>query len=1175
MFSYVVTSQKSTAVQNSVICNFTGPNDRNLIIGRGNHLEVHTLRDNGLCAEQDLYLFGKISALEFYRPSSMNQDVLFVLTERKYFCILGYDEVSRKVVSRATGNIKDRVGRELESGIKAIVDPEYRVIGAVLYEGLLKIIPIEGSSFKEAFNVRLDIVKFLDLKFIYGCSRPTICILHEEHRKGRHITTFTLDLRDRELIQGPWSQKYVDQTAKFLIPVPSPTNGVIVVGENLISYVSGSGSGDVQSAVMGNTEICSYGRIDKDGSRYLLGDHKGNLYVVVLLKGSGGLAVTNVMIDLIGITSIAETLCYLDNGIVFVGSVFGDSQLLRLSSTSDQNGSYITILETYVNIGPIVDMVVVDTERQGQSVVTCSGAYKDGSLRVVRSGIGVHEQASIEVAGIKGTWALRDRGSTDGYDKYLVQSFIGQTRVLSIDQEEMSEATIPGLLEEEQTLLCCDVASLLLQVTPRVVRLISLSSMEAEPLLAEEVMDSAVTLAAAGGAHLLLCQSGGTVRCLQLTGPKPLETLGSVCLDADVACVSVFSYTCPQTGVTSEVAALGMWTDQTVRLLLLPRLEEVHRVLLSDVNGALQYSTQASGAQARDVMVATLDDGVTYLFVGLGDGTLLHFVVTPATVTAAGGSEYGPTLTSRKKVVLGTSPIALSRFVSSETGAVCVFVSCDRPTIIHTHNNKLSYTAANVTSSILSPSTHSGHSVTGMVPFNCALFPGCLALSAESGLLLTTMDPLQKLHIRSLALGETPRRIAFHKQREVFAVCTEKTTWSEGGGESSNRVLFLEEGTMSLIYTYELDSLEQALSVHSCELLSSDPSAPQEEYVVVGTGYVVPQEAEPSRGRLLLFAVREGRVVGLLAQRDTKAAVFSIAGIAGRLVIGVGSKVQVFRLSFPATESSTLLSASSMYGPELQLECGHHGHILALYLKAKGDCVLVGDLLRSVSLLQFRPAADGVASSLQELCRDPSANSMRAVEILDGADTDSSGDAYLGADDCGNLFTVCRHNDAATEEERGKLLLHGEYHLGDYVNAIRHGSLKSHPMPNERTAGNAATRAAPSVLFGTISGAIGTILTIDREKYSQFCSVQKAMASVLPGVGGLSHEGFRTFFNDRRTAGQNNMVDGDLVERLLDLEPAMQEQVVRQINQDRGEPLVGGTSVEEWLRRVEEMTLLH
>ena len=35
-------------------------------------------------------------------------------------------------------------------------------------------------------------------------------------------------------------------------------------------------------------------------------------------------------------------------------------------------------------------------------IVSCSGYGKDGSLRVIRSGIGINEAASIDLAGVKG-----------------------------------------------------------------------------------------------------------------------------------------------------------------------------------------------------------------------------------------------------------------------------------------------------------------------------------------------------------------------------------------------------------------------------------------------------------------------------------------------------------------------------------------------------------------------------------------------------------------------------------------------------------------------------------------------------------------------------------------------------------------------------------------------------
>ena len=48
-------------------------------------------------------------------------------------------------------------------------------------------------------------------------------------------------------------------------------------------------------------------------------------------------------------------------------------QLIKLNLQPDAKGSYVEVLERYVNFGPIVDFCVVDLEMQGQGqVVTCA-----------------------------------------------------------------------------------------------------------------------------------------------------------------------------------------------------------------------------------------------------------------------------------------------------------------------------------------------------------------------------------------------------------------------------------------------------------------------------------------------------------------------------------------------------------------------------------------------------------------------------------------------------------------------------------------------------------------------------------------------------------------------------------------------------------------------------------
>lgn len=140
--------------------------------------------------------------------------------------------------------------------------------------------------------------------------------------------------------------------------------------------------------------MCSYGRVDKDGSRYLFGDHSGDLYVLILQHDQK--TVLDIKLELLGQVTISRskfcscslftlqvffqiscssTLSYLDNGVVYVGSLYGDPQLIKLNSQPDETGSYIEVLDTYPNLGPIVDFAVVDLDRQGQvcSDFVCQG----------------------------------------------------------------------------------------------------------------------------------------------------------------------------------------------------------------------------------------------------------------------------------------------------------------------------------------------------------------------------------------------------------------------------------------------------------------------------------------------------------------------------------------------------------------------------------------------------------------------------------------------------------------------------------------------------------------------------------------------------------------------------------------------------------------------------------
>ena len=79
-------------------------------------------------------------------------------------------------------------------------------------------------------------------------------------------------------------------------------------------------------------------RVDNDGSRYLLGDMTGHLYMLLMEredKMGGTVGVENLKLELLGETTIVESLTYLENGYVKVDNRLGCSQLVMLNAKAD------------------------------------------------------------------------------------------------------------------------------------------------------------------------------------------------------------------------------------------------------------------------------------------------------------------------------------------------------------------------------------------------------------------------------------------------------------------------------------------------------------------------------------------------------------------------------------------------------------------------------------------------------------------------------------------------------------------------------------------------------------------------------------------------------------------------------------------------------------------------
>ena len=144
-----------------------------------------------------------IFCMLYFLSQGAVKDRLFIVTNRHNAMVLEClnDGPNLEIVTKAHGNVGDRIGRKAETGTLAVIDPEGRMIGLRIYDSLFKVIPLDkDSSELRAYNIRMEETFVCDIKFLHGCAQPTIVLLHQDVH-GRHIKTREISLKDKEFVK--------------------------------------------------------------------------------------------------------------------------------------------------------------------------------------------------------------------------------------------------------------------------------------------------------------------------------------------------------------------------------------------------------------------------------------------------------------------------------------------------------------------------------------------------------------------------------------------------------------------------------------------------------------------------------------------------------------------------------------------------------------------------------------------------------------------------------------------------------------------------------------------------------------------------------------------------------------------------------------------------------------
>lgn len=1135
-FNYLVTANRATSVNASDTGNFTGPNDLNLVTAKASRIEVWTVTHEGLRLAQEIGVFGHVEALKLFRPAGATKDLLFFLTSKHNVaileCIEGDQPDTYEIITRKSGNIADPASVPAEVRNIVIIDPQCRMIGLRLYCGLFKVLPLAKikSGDLETFNIRMEETVVPDFTFLHGFANPTIAFIYKDMAGTSHVKTYEISVKEKEFILGPWGKENIANDASILIPVPQPFGGVIVVALESIVYMNSSQEKVIAPPLIKSSPIQCYACIDKEGSRYLLGDLAGRLFCLILeaqdYRLSDKLEVKDMKLEYLGDVSIPDSITYLDNAMVFIGSKLGDSQLIRLLVEPDENGSFIQVCETYTNLGPITDMCLVDLEKQGQGqLVTCSGHLKDGTLRIIRNGIGLNEKSSIDLASIRGVWSLKigERHVKDNYIliTFLIDSFLW---LCEDDGDFYNCVEDDGFDRNIRTVLCANVAhDLIIQVTQTHIRVICSIT---KKLLDKWSPPSNRAIYKTSHTHnVIVCADGNKLYVFQIE-PSKLNLIREVSLHAEIACLDINPISSDY-----QLLSVGFWFDMNIILYSLPDFKELYREELSSDICMIP----------RSIVTARLEDNY-YLLCALGDGSVHYFNLDPSSGH----------LTNCKKVTLGTYETILRPFKSQSTTSI--FVCSDRPTVIYSTNNKLVFSNVNL------------KEVNYMCTLDTSHYPDSLALVSDTDILFGTIDEIQKLHIKTIPLLESPQRIVHQQSTQTLGLLSMRQdyqdingfqpvrpsastqansksyalTMSSGAAKppglacpdsfevETSSLLIIDQHTFEILHAHQFMTTESAISILSTKLGETE-----EEYFVVGTAFVLQDEPEPKQGRLVVLKWTQDHKLEQVAELSIKGSPYSLCEFDNKFLAGVNASVNLVELNSRR---------------DLHIECTYVNAIMALYLKRRAQLILMGDLMRSISLISYKP----LQAHFEEVARDFNPAWMTEVEILDD-------EHFLGCEQAKNIFVCERDTKAINEQDRQQMEAVGLFHLGDTVNVCLPGSLVVQ-HPSERSIDIKRT-----TLFGTVGGVIGLVMTIDEPLFRKLETIQNCLCRVVKSVGSIDHKEWRAFQGNKSTQPAMGFIDGDLVETFLDLKLDQMEYVAQAVN----------VPVDDLVKMIEELSRLH
>ncbi|KAF2671696.1 hypothetical protein BT63DRAFT_422227 [Microthyrium microscopicum] len=1132
--AYITPIHRPSGIRLALKLNLIDPDSESLVVAKFNRIETYQIGGSGaiLNLVGSHLVYGRIVVLNKFRPADSLVDHIFVGTDTGHFFTASWNSNTQQLDTVfKLQDLADRTAREVQSGERSLVDPLNEFMLLEIYEGILTTIPLvqwglkgveKGIQTKRSVldEVAWSRIPEFNVKSAAFSQRPRgrgakpeVALLWEDYEGNARMrfreihyqsrakdTDVAVEYRDSE---NQRDTADLDVGASHLIPVPNRPYGIIVLAETKVSWFDdGPTAKDHIEALPHATIWTSWARIDN--LRYVLADEFGKLYSLNLHLDREGL-VDEMEVEELGTTSQAACLVYLSDDLLFVGSHHGDSQVVRITDGT------IEIIQTIASLSPILDFTVMDMGNRsgdgpanefstGQArIVTGSGAWQDGSIRSVRSGVGVKELGLLpDLENTTAIFSLRLDPSQPKVNAILL-SFTDESRLLQFDSSGAVEELDAGMALDSQTLLARNIHQSsqlqLLQVTQKSVIIRSLVS-NSNPVVWNADNGVDIIAATANDERLVICLGGNVLQVFNFQdGIKPQRHLAPP--NYQISCIALSSI--PS---LSEMLFVGFWNSGV------EEESEIGVIRLSTGEWKPIRSTESGEERAlpRSILISTVSkvNDSPILFAALADGHVATYEI----------GENG-NLKLAMKTVLGTRQAELTELTYPDGQLKSIFVASEHSSLIYEEQGRLTFSAVDT------------EQVNCVCPFDSEAFPNSVIFATSDDIKIAQIDYERTTHVQPLQIGETARRLVYSRALKVFGIGTIARSIQDGAEISRSSFKVVEEVMFKEVASYELKNDELIESVLRTEL--DDGYGSMEERFIVGTSFVEDDTVDEFRGRIIIFELTADQTLRPILQHSIKGACRCLGMVDGKIVAAMNKTVAIFSYDF-----------SSGRTPGLTKLATYRTSTMPISMCITGDTIAVADLMKSVSILQYKSQDKSTVGkhSLTEIARH--------YQTLWGTAVCQVGPhSWLESDAEGNLLVLSRNLEGATADDLRRLQVDSEFCIGELVNRMQSIDVET----------SADSPVVPKALLATREGSLYLFGLIADNKRDLLMNLQDILAESVKSLGDIDFKGYRAFRNDVRMEEEpRRFVDGELIERFLDSPPEVQQQCVDALNR-------GGQSV--------------